>query len=41
MISNDLNTTEFIEKNREDEKRFNSLDAIQKLSCSFGLKMSL
>ena len=26
---NDLNTTEFIEKNREDEKRFNSLDAIK------------
>ena len=27
--SNDLNTTEFIQKSREDEKRFNSLDAIQ------------
>ena len=27
--SNGLNTTEFIEKNREDEKRFNSLDAIK------------
>jgi carboxyl-terminal processing protease len=26
---NGLNTTEFIEKNREDEKRFNSLDAIK------------
>ena len=27
--SNDLNTTEFIEKSRENEKRFNSLDAIK------------
>lgn len=27
--SNDLNTTEFIQKSREDEKRFISLDAIQ------------
>ena len=27
--SNDLNTTEFIQKSREDEKRFNSLDAIK------------
>ena len=27
--SNDLNTTEFIEKSREDEKRFNSLDSIK------------
>jgi len=27
--SNGLNTTEFVEKNREDEKRFNSLDAIK------------
>ena len=27
--SNDLNTTEFIEKSREDKKRFNSLDAIK------------
>ena len=26
---NDLNTTEFIQKSREDEKRFNSLDAIK------------
>ena len=27
--SNDLNTTKFIEKSREDKKRFNSLDAIK------------
>ena len=27
--SNDLNTTEFIQKSRENEKRFNSLDAIK------------
>ncbi|MDA9724401.1 carboxy terminal-processing peptidase [Gammaproteobacteria bacterium] len=27
--SADLNTTEFVEKNREDEKRFNSLDSIK------------
>ncbi len=27
--SSDLNTTEFIEKSREDEKRFNSLDSIK------------
>ena len=27
--SNDLNTTEFIDKSREDKKRFNSLDAIK------------
>ncbi len=27
--SNDLNTTEFIKKSRENEKRFNSLDAIK------------
>ncbi len=27
--SNDLNTTEFIEKSREDKKRFNSLDSIK------------
>ena len=28
--SADLNTTEFVEKSREDEKRFNSLDSIKK-----------
>ncbi len=36
--SADLNTTEFVEKSREDEKRFNSLDSIKNYHALFNLK---